>query len=155
MPVYKDTYQKVYKRGKEMRKILIATHGDFASGAVSAASIIAGEKDYVTYINAYTDSKNLKVAIEEYFKDIKEQDELIILTDLFGGSVNQALMPYVKQDNIYIITGFNLALLLEILMLNELSPINMTQLRSIVEDSKSQTMLVNDVIKASCEDDFD
>ena len=138
-----------------MIKILIATHGDFAKGALSAARIIAGDKNNVTCINAYTESKNLKVAIEAYIKNITKEDEVIILTDLFGGSVNQTIMQCIQQANIYVITGFNLALLLEIVMLDEQASITEIQLRNLVEASKSQTMYVNDVIQVTNEDDFD
>lgn len=136
-----------------MIKILVATHGDYASGALSAASIIAGEKDYVTCIDAYTKHKNLQEVVQAYFNTITEEDELIVLTDLFGGSVNQALMPYIKQDHVYVITGFNLALLLEILMMQN-STVDKSQLQAIVEGSKSQIMFVNDMVQTSMEDDF-
>lgn len=138
-----------------MVRLLIATHGDFAKGAYSAAAIIAGEKPFVTCINAYSEAKNIKEAIEQYFQNVKETDEVIILTDLFGGSVNQAVMPYTKEKNIYLITGFNLAILLELMMMEPEMKVDEEKLRALVNGGKSQIMYVNDVLKSSMEDDFD
>lgn len=138
-----------------MIQLLIATHGDFAKGVYSAASIIAGEKPFVTCINAYSEAKNIKEAIEQYFQKVKESDEVIILTDLFGGSVNQAIMPYTKQKHVYLITGFNLAILLELMMMEPDTKVDEEKLRVLVNGGKSQIMYVNDVLNSSSVDDFD
>lgn len=138
-----------------MKKLLVATHGAYASGAVSAASIIAGEKPFVTCINAYSEVKNLNEALASYFKDVKEEDQVIVLTDLFGGSVNQAIMPYTQKANIFLITGFNLAILLELMMMDQETTIEEDQLRSLVEGGKAQILYVNDVLKTTSSDDFD
>lgn len=138
-----------------MKHILIATHGDYAKGAVSAAEIIAGKKEFVTCINAYSEAKNINEAVEAYFASIPHEDEVIILTDLFGGSVNQAIMPYTKQGNVYLITGFNLALLLEVMMMDPEACVDEDQLRGLVNGAKAQVMYVNDVLQSSNDDDFD
>lgn len=138
-----------------MKQLLIATHGDFAKGAYSAAAIIAGEKPFVTCINAYTEASNIKEAIASYFKKIKDEDEVIVLTDLFGGSVNQAIMPYIKKHHVYLITGFNLAILLELMMMEPETKVNEEKLRLLVNGGKKQIMYVNDVLKSNTEDDFD
>lgn len=138
-----------------MRKILVATHGDYAKGAMSSASIIAGIKENVTCINAYSEEKNIEDALTGYFKQISDDDEVIVLTDLFGGSVNQTAMSYLSKKNIYLITGFNLALLLEVIMLDEEEKISEDQLRRIIEGSKQQIMYVNDVLHTISRDDFE
>lgn len=138
-----------------MINIVIATHGNYADGVLSAIHMIVGENKNITCLNAYTKEKHLKSAITSYFLNITKKDEVIILTDLFGGSVNQQFMPYSKQEHVYVITGFNLALLLEIVMLDNYERVDVEQLRMIVKKSKSQIMFVNDVIKESYEDDFD
>ena len=91
----------------------------------------------------------------EYFQSVKAGEDIIILTDLFGGSVNQAFMPYTKKDSVYLITGFNLAILLEVMMMDPQSTVEEDQLRQLVEAGKSQMMYVNDVLNLSNSDDFD
>lgn len=135
-------------------KLLIATHGDYAKGAYSAACIIAGEKEHVTCINAYSEAKNIKEALDAYFQ-ANQNEEIIVLTDLFGGSVNQAVMPYTQTGNIHLITGFNLALLLEVMMMDPQEAVDEERLRSLVNGSKQQILYVNDMLNTSSEDDFD
>lgn len=138
-----------------MRKIVIATHGNYADGIVSAIHIIIGDTPNITCFNTYTKDKNLKKAIDAYFMNVVKEDEVIILTDLFGGSVNQAFMPYSKLVGVYVIAGFNLALLLEVVMLDGQVPIDIRQLRTCIEGSKKQIILVNDVLQGCDSDDFE
>lgn len=138
-----------------MIKILIATHGELANGILSAGEIIVGQKDNITCLNAYSDVKNVKETIANYFHSLLPNDQVIVLTDLFGGSVNQLLMPYTQRDHIYLITGLNLAILLEIAMIDQNSEINENLLRKIVHNGQKQVMYVNDILKNSHHDDFE
>ena len=80
---------------------------------------------------------------------------IIVLTDLFGGSVNQSVMSYLGKKKIFLITGFNLALLLEVMMMYADESVSEDRLRSIIEGSKQQIMYVNDVLKNTNDDDFE
>ena len=82
-----------------MRKFLIATHGTLASGIQNALRIITGEIDRVTVIDAFAGPENPADQIQIYFDQLNDQDEVIILTDLPGGSVNQMLIQYVKRPH--------------------------------------------------------
>ena len=76
------------------------------------------------------------------------------MTDIFGGSVNQGIMPYIKE-HVYVITGFNLALLLEVLMMNSEGTVNIDELRRLIAESAKQVNFVNDMLTMSSDDDFD
>ena len=82
-----------------MRKFLIATHGTLASGIQNALRIITGEIDRVMVIDAFAGPENPVNQIQIYFDQLNDQDEVIILTDLPGGSVNQML---IRQQMLYI-----------------------------------------------------
>jgi len=139
-----------------MLKILIASHGNYADGVKSATNIIIGNKENVHYLNAYISETSVKDQLENFFKEVNEDDEVIILTDIYGGSVNQNVFPYVKKENVYIISGFNLATVLEILLLNPEEKVSLDNLRNIVEESKKQILFLNDyVAEQEKEDDFD
>ncbi len=43
-----------------MKKILVATHGNFAEGIISSINLILGEQDNLHYMNAYLDEVPLK-----------------------------------------------------------------------------------------------
>ncbi|WP_029450668.1 PTS sugar transporter subunit IIA [Clostridium algidicarnis] len=139
-----------------MRKILIASHGKYADGVKSATSIIIGNKENVHYLNAYVSEESVKDQMDSFFKDVNDNDEVIILTDIYGGSVNQNVFPYLKRKSVYIISGFNLAIVLEILLLSTDEEVSLNQLRCIVEEGKKQILFVNDYFEENSKtDDFD
>ncbi|MBU5591559.1 PTS sugar transporter subunit IIA [Clostridium sp. MSJ-4] len=139
-----------------MRKILIASHGKYADGVKSATNIIIGNKENVHYLNAYVSEESVEEQMNNFFKEVNEDDEVIILTDIYGGSVNQKIFPYLKRENVYIISGFNLAVVLEILLLSSEEKVSLDQLRNIVEEGKKQILFINDYFEEnSKKDDFD
>lgn len=138
-----------------MKKILMAAHGKFAEGIKSSAELILGKQDNLYIINAYLDEIPLEKKLDDFFKSIDfEKDTLLVLTDVFGGSVNQKIIGNYQVNNMKLISGMNLPLLLEMLMLNE-EDVTDDRIRSIIDQSREQVMLVNDILKQDVSDDFD
>ena len=67
-------------------RLLIATHGTLAEGFKSALSIIIGNVDKIDVINSYVTDTSLSDQLDAYFNSC--DDNLVVCTDLFGGSVN-------------------------------------------------------------------
>ena len=61
-------------------------------------------------------------------------------TDLMGGSVNQKVVPYAQKENVFLIAGFNLPLILELAM-NE-DKVTKEELLDSIEESRKNMMLV-------------
>lgn len=125
----------------KMRHILIATHGLLASGARSTMEFLIGNVDNVDYITAYVDGqKSINEQIEEYFAKIPQEDEVVIFTDIKGGSVNQKMIPYCVRENTFLVSGFNLAVLIEVTM----TPEKLTNefLKAKIEEAREQLCLV-------------
>lgn len=95
------------------KKFVIATHGSFAEGLYHSLTIIMGEQPDFSLLCAYTTDENIEIQIKELMNSFADED-VIILTDIFGGSVNNYFMKYIEQRNIHLVTGVNLPLLLEI-----------------------------------------
>lgn len=131
--------------------ILIASHGTLAQGVQSAVNIIVGDND-TTIINAYVDESNFKEVLKEYFAN---HDEVCVLTDLFGGSVNQEIMQYMKGKNIHVITGVNLSLALEIILTNKNDVLTEEKIMQIIEVARQQILYINKELENQVMDDFD
>ena len=102
-----------------MKQILIATHGKMASGIRYTAELIIGKSTEITTIDAYVNQEdNIELQFKEYF-EAHQNDRIFVFTDLMGGSVNQKLMGYAVADNVTLITGTNLAILIQIMMADE------------------------------------
>lgn len=135
-------------------KLLIASHGTFAEGLRSALKIIVGNVDDITTINAYVNECDLKKELDEYFT-ANAEEEIIVCTDLFGGSVNQAIIQKLKEKDFALVTGVNFPMLLELSLAMANGNPDKAKIRELIASSKEQLMLVNDALSANTEDDFD
>jgi fructoselysine and glucoselysine-specific PTS system IIA component len=136
-------------------KILLVSHGRFAEGIIDAAEIIMGKQENLSFINAYTSDVPYEDQLSEYMSSFdSSKDKLIVVADIFGGSVNQKTMLKVDLDQVILVTGLCLPLLLELLMLSEANATE-ESVRKILELSKEGLLLVKDKIKPKQEDDFD
>ncbi|MEG0410105.1 MAG: PTS fructose IIA subunit, partial [Erysipelotrichaceae bacterium] len=71
-----------------MLKIFISSHGHLASGMKSSLDILIGNSDRIHIFDAYVDEKSVQEVLDEFYKTVKEDDQIILLSDLLGGSVN-------------------------------------------------------------------
>ncbi len=111
--------------------------------------MIIGEVENLSLIQAYV---NENVSVEDELKPIIEaignDDELIIFTDLLGGSVNNQMMTHALKPNIHVVTGFNLPLLIEILMADKDTPA-VEIIENAVTNAKEQLVYVNKLLTVS------
>lgn len=136
-----------------MKKILIATHGNLASGAKSTLELLVGNIVDITCIDAYVDpDENLIDILENYFSKIDDDDDVIVFTDIKGGSVNQKIIQYTMKPNIFLITGFNLPILLELAIMDK--KITVENLEEMIGICKNQLELIKIDMKRESDDDF-
>lgn len=136
-----------------MKKILIATHGTFASGAKSTIDFLMGNVADITCIDAYVNpEENLVEQLETYFAGLTENDEVIVMTDIKGGSVNQKIVPYASKKNVFLIAGFNLPLLVALAIAPE--GLTREEIKQNIEDAKKQMELVEVKPEETSEEDF-
>lgn len=102
-----------------MRQILIASHGHLASGIKSSINILTGIGDQISIIDAYVDDRDYTEDIVRFIEE--SEDDAVIFSDLYGGSVNQRIMSKILESkkDIYLISNTNLAIVLELLMYSE------------------------------------
>lgn len=123
-----------------MKQILIATHGKMASGIRYTAELIVGKSDEITTIDAYVNPEdNVEKQFETYFRE-HEGERIIVLTDLMGGSVNQKLLGYAEKENVTLITGVNLPVLMQIMLAGD--DVDDEEIREYVEDAKQELQMV-------------
>jgi len=129
-----------------MRKFLIASHGTFSKGAQSSLDIIIGHMENVFLIQAYLDeNKSIEEELAEILQQINNDDELIIFTDLLGGSITNQAISVALKKNVHIISGFNLPLLIDMLMADQDTPVA-EQIENSINNAKEQIVHVNKMI---------
>ena len=98
-----------------MKRFVIATHGNFAAGILDSLELIMGKQENFEAFCAYCDGENdIKERVRRLIESKKSDEDLIVVTDLFRGSVNNEFMGYTEVTGVYVVAGMNLALLLEL-----------------------------------------
>ena len=124
-----------------MKQILIATHGKMASGIRYTAELIVGKMAEITTIDAYvTPEDNVEKKFEEYFVQ-HENDRIFVFTDLMGGSVNQKLLGYSQKENVTLITGTNLPVLMQVMMADD--DVTDEEIREFIDDAREELQVVD------------
>jgi len=96
-----------------MRKLLVATHERFASGIMKTFKLIMGENENISEISAYVEPGfDMQKEAEKKIHELNEEDELIIVADIMGGSIANTFSSYIQSEKVHIITGLNLPLLI-------------------------------------------
>ena len=124
-----------------MKQILIATHGKMASGIRYTAELIVGKMAEITTIDAYvTPEDNVEKKFEEYFAQ-HENDRIFVFTDLMGGSVNQKLLRYSQKENVTLITGTNLPVLMQVMMADD--DVTEEEIQEFIDDAREELQVVD------------
>ena len=125
-----------------MRKILLISHFGLAGGLLSTLSYFGVANDSFTAINAYEDNLDPKAELEKFWAGVSEEDQVLIFTDIMGGSVNQLVTPLISRPNTYVLAGMNLPMLITAATLPE--DADLDAVRMLVEEAKNGVVLMND-----------
>ncbi|MHC5228428.1 mannose/fructose/sorbose PTS transporter subunit IIA [Enterococcus sp. LJL99] len=97
--------------------IILASHGEFAEGILQSGSMIFGEQENVkaVILKPSEGPDDLKAKLEEAIASFDDQDEVLFLVDLWGGTpFNQAnSLLEAHKDKWAIVSGLNLPMLIE------------------------------------------
>ena len=100
-----------------MKKFMVASHARLATGYQSTIDLFAGSDHQITYVSAYVDEVDLDQEVTNFISSISDDDQAVIFTDLFGGSVNQKFVIATQNKiNIFVVAGMNLPVILEIIL---------------------------------------
>lgn len=97
--------------------IILASHGEFAKGIMQSGSMIFGEQENVKAVTLMPSEgpDDIKAKMEDAVKSFDNQDEVLFLVDLWGGTpFNQANGLFEQhKDKWAIVAGLNLPMLIE------------------------------------------
>lgn len=139
-----------------MKKIIIASHHQLAQGFKDTLNYIVPVVDAeIMAISAYTTNTPVEQEISDALKDIQPEDEVIVFTDLLGGSVNQAFVPYLSNPHVHVIAGMSLPLILTVVLTLNEQKTTPEQFRNSIKEAKEQIVYVNDHLAAQAIDEDD
>lgn len=107
-----------------MTGIVLVGHGLLAEGLKNAVEMIVGPQERLIAIGMEpgSDVAQLRLRIEEAVMQLRQGDDVLILTDLLGGSPANASFS-LMSIGIPVLCGANLPMLLEILTQREHLPL--------------------------------
>lgn len=107
-----------------MNKIILISHGHYAKEALASAEMIVGKQEGC-YSISVTDDKGVDEVereLLEIYDSLKNEEKVLILCDIFGGTPsNVAVRFLMTHPQIQVISGFNLPMLLDVLLSRESS----------------------------------
>ncbi len=136
-----------------MRRFVFASHHYMAHGLKDTVDFLTNQAKKIYDINAYVEEekKDIDVVVKELFASFDPDDEVIVLTDLMGGSVYQKFFPYMN-DHVHVICGMNLPLAMSFLLASEDQTLTQESVDAIIEECKKQIVYVNSLSAASAMD---
>ena len=98
---------------------IIVSHGKLAEEILNALTIILGEAPNIEAISKgwYDDVEDSKKKISQGLKRIDQKNGVVIFTDMFGGTPSNLSFSFLKDNQVEIITGVNLPMLIKFVSL--------------------------------------
>ena len=119
-----------------MISVIVGTHGIFSEEILKSAEMIFGSQENVGSVT-FNPGEGIDSLVEKYNNLINRLDSkegVLFMVDLFGGSpFNAASIIAMKNENMEIVTGVNLPMILEVLGSREFS--NLQELVQIALNS--------------------
>lgn len=105
------------KRGKLM-KVIVVSHGSYARGLVDTVQMIAGKQEDLEAFGLESEESvdTLKEKIRQSIEQASQEEEILILTDIFYGSPFNTVISLMPEYDLYHVTGINLPLMMEVIM---------------------------------------
>lgn len=124
-----------------MTEFIVATHSTLAEGFGDAFHFFVANANNLHVLDAYV---NGDTAFEKRLTKLANQltpNDIIVFTDLPGGSVNRIACEHIEEFGYRVISGINLPLILELALSS--GPITDEMIRSAIENARNQLVYMN------------
>lgn len=137
-----------------MRRFIFASHHKLAYGLKDTVDFLTGATKTIYDINTYLDdeTKDIDTVVAELFASFDDEDEVVVLVDMMGGSVYQKFYPYMS-DKVHVICGMNLPMALSFVLAPEDEGLTSEKVEQVLMDCKNQLVYVNKMAASVDEDD--
>lgn len=128
---------------------IIVSHGKLAEEFLNALTIILGETINIESISIgwYDDVEESKKKINESLKSVNQKNGVVIFTDMFGGTPSNLSFSFLKDNQVEIITGVNLPMLIKFASLQRSNNLREVA-RKVVEQGKKNIHLAGALLRS-------
>lgn len=128
---------------------IIISHGKLAQELLNALTIILGEAVNIEAISIgwYDDVEESKKKINKCLKGVDQKNGVLIFTDMFGGTPSNLSFSFLKDNQIEIITGVNLPMLIKFVSLQRSNNLKEVA-KKVVEQGKKNIHLASALLSS-------
>lgn len=103
--------------------IVVVTHGELARELISAVNFVLSSNPSVKMEGVCLDPdrefESFKQEIKAAIKKVKGNGGILLVTDMFGGTPSNISLTFLDENNIEVISGVNLPMLLKLATLSD------------------------------------
>jgi PTS system mannose-specific IIA component len=128
---------------------IIVSHGKLAEELLNALTIILGETVNIEAISIgwYDDVEASKKKINESLKKVDQKNGVLIFTDMFGGTPSNLSFSFLKDNQVEIITGVNLPMLIKFASLQRSNSLQEVA-KKVVEQGQKNIHLASALLRS-------
>ena len=127
--------------------VVVVTHGQLATELLNAAETIVGDlpRFAAVSIGWHEDTEDARAEIAQAIARLTQDDGVLILTDMFGGTPSNLAMTFLS-DRVEVITGVNLPMLIKLVDLPEQADL-LTAAREMREQGRAAIWVASDLLR--------
>lgn len=128
---------------------IIVSHGKLAEELLNALTIILGETFNIEAISIgwYDDVEASKKKINQSLKRVNQKNGVLIFTDMFGGTPSNLSFSFLKDNQVEIITGVNLPMLIKFVSLQRSNSLREVA-KKVVEQGQKNIHLASALLRS-------
>ena len=132
-----------------MNKIILASHGGMSAGVKDTVQMVLGDlPNLYTAATERDETESILTVVRRLLDGFEASDQVYILTDVLGGSVNNDMMTLLGEyPDLTIICGMNLSLVLALAMVNE--PLSPGELENVIGQAREQIVNCTELLRSA------
>lgn len=127
--------------------LLVVTHGNLGKSLLESIAIIAGEVKCSASVGLYHGDSPIqfKEEIQEKVEALDTGEGVIVLVDFYGGTPGNEVMKLLTTNEMKVLSGVNMAMLLEIVVNREFSNDLEALAKTALQSGKESLQDLNEV----------
>jgi PTS system mannose-specific IIA component len=128
--------------------VVVVTHGQLATELLNAAETIVGDLPQFAAVSIgwHEDTHDAREEISQAIGRVQRGQGVLILTDMFGGTPSNLAMTFLAEQNVEVITGVNLPMLIKLAGLGEQADL-LTAARDMREHGRNAIWVASDLLR--------
>ena len=129
--------------------VVVVTHGQLATELVNAAETIVGDlpRFAAVSIGWHEDVEDARAEIRAAIDRVRGEKGVLLLTDMFGGTPSNLGVTLLEPDQVEVITGVNLPMLIKLAQAKK--PSNLLSVaRAMREEGRNAIWIASDLLRS-------